>query len=55
VTDATSIGNYGRLEENITPDGSASVALADTLAKKKDLAQLIEVDPSIDDFFFADV
>lgn len=54
-TDATSIGTFGRIEKTIVPDGSVSVALADTLAKQKDLVKVIEVTPIVDDFFFAEV
>lgn len=55
TTDATSISTYGRIERTVVADWSASVAKADALEKWKDLIKQIEVDPSIDDFFFANI
>ena len=54
-TDPTSMGNYGRVEQTVASDGGASQALSDALEKNKDPKKVIEITPSVDDFFFADI
>lgn len=54
-TDATSIWNFGRIEQVVSSDGTPAQALADALEKHKDLIKVIDVTPSVDDFFFADI
>lgn len=54
-TDAGSITQYGRVERFVTGDGSEATLIADTLDKNKELLKQIELDPSVQDFFFANI
>jgi len=54
-TDAGSITQYGRVERFVTGDGSEATLIADTLEKNKELLKQIELDPSVQDFFFANI
>lgn len=46
-----SINTYGRIEESISADGNADVALQETLTTKASWARVIELSPIIKDFF----
>lgn len=50
-TDADSIGSFGRLEKTVWSVQERTT----TLEQHKDLIKILEVEPSIDDFFFADI
>lgn len=55
TTDAGSIAQYGRLEENITADGGISESVTKALDIKKSSTAQVDIDPLVDDFFFATV
>lgn len=58
VTDATSITTYWLIEDIVTSSGTGANELetmTQQLADKKDGTPVYEIDPDVDDFFFADL
>jgi len=49
--DQESIDTYGRVEETISADGNATVALQETLTSKASGARVLELSPIVQDFF----
>lgn len=55
-SDATSISKYWRVEDVITnSDWNESAEIADQLAERKNWTKKIELEPNVDNFFFAEV